>query len=167
MEHVKRCTGCYQDKPEEDFYWNDKAHSRRDTKCKACISKRNASRYAALSPEAKRQRQDYGRDFLRRPVQLRRQRNWRYRKMYQITLDQYEALLASQDGGCAICGSAEYLHIDHDHGCCPGKVSCGRCVRGILCAACNTGRGRVDDIAWLEARIAYIRRYLGRTSPVV
>jgi recombination endonuclease VII len=167
MENVKRCNGCSQDKPEEDFYWTDKTHARRAGPCKACISKRNAAWYAALSPEAKQRRQDYNRDYLQRPIQLRRQRNWRYRKTYQMTLVQYEAMLAAQGGGCAICRSTEYLHVDHDHGCCPGKTSCGRCIRGILCARCNTGRGQVDNIAWLEARIGYLRTYQRRTRPVV
>lgn len=37
-------------------------------------------------------------------------------------------------------------HIDHDHSCCPGRTSCGACVRGILCAGCNTMMGRVQRV---------------------
>lgn len=54
------------------------------------------------------------------------ERNWhrqrRYFVKYGVTMDQYEALLAEQGGGCAICGSPTsgsevrpHLAIDHDH----------------------------------------------------
>lgn len=86
------------------------------------------------------------------------------RNMYQITLEQYEALLAKQGGVCAICGSEDesgkMLAVDHDHACCPGTDrSCGKCVRGLLCSACNQGIGKFrDDIGRLESAIAYLKR---------
>jgi hypothetical protein len=70
---------------------------------------------------------------------------------YGITLEQYEKLLASQGGVCAICGAAEAdgrsLHVDHDHKCCAERRSCGRCVRGLLCSPCNTGIGMLGEDA--------------------
>lgn len=69
---------------------------------------------------------------------------------YGITIEQYEELLAKQKGGCAICGDIEChtgksLAVDHDHRCCPGNRSCGKCVRGILCNHCNNGLGKFKD----------------------
>lgn len=69
---------------------------------------------------------------------------------YGVTLARYDELLASQNGGCAICGAFESsdgssLAVDHDHACCPGSKSCGRCVRGLLCRACNQGLGNYED----------------------
>ncbi|TKT03428.1 endonuclease VII domain-containing protein [Streptomyces lasalocidi] len=78
------------------------------------------------------------------------------KRSYNITLDEYEALLARQGGKCAICPitADEYLEatgnnfsVDHDHSCCPDKAkSCGKCVRGLLCSACNftIGHARED-----------------------
>lgn len=43
-------------------------------------------------------------------------------------------------------GSGKHLgQIDHDHGCCPGGNSCGRCVRGILCNRCNTIAAAIEN----------------------
>jgi len=94
-------------------------------------------------------------------------RCWRSDKLksaYGITIDQYEAMLAEQAGGCSICGgsnaSGRNLYVDHDHACCPGGKSCGRCVRALLCDPCNRSIGLMrDDPARLEAAAAYLRRY--------
>lgn len=60
---------------------------------------------------------------------------------------------------CMICGRGRPLVIDHDHGCCPGNLSCGRCVRGMLCMHCNIGIGNLgDDPDRLEAAARYLRR---------
>jgi hypothetical protein len=50
-----------------------------------------------------------------------------------MTIEQYDAMLEAQGGGCFICGRPPRddisLHVDHDH-------STGG-VRGILCFCCN------------------------------
>lgn len=73
----------------------------------------------------------------------------RYAK-YGLQPEQFDRLVSQQGGGCGICGVSEAdsshpLVVDHDHGCCPGARSCGRCVRGILCRACNVGIGLLND----------------------
>lgn len=46
---------------------------------------------------------------------------------------------------CALCGDwSEKPHMDHDHGCCTGNYSCGKCLRGILCGSCN------QVLRWVE-----------------
>jgi hypothetical protein len=70
-------------------------------------------------------------------------------------------MLERQGGVCAICGlpckSGKRLSIDHDHSCCPGKGSCGKCVRGLLCMNCNNGLGHFkDDPELLGTAIAYL-----------
>jgi hypothetical protein len=60
-----------------------------------------------------------------------------------------------QQGLCAAChhpetgltslGRPRLLSVDHDHACCPGKKSCGKCIRGLLCRRCNVTLGWVED----------------------
>jgi hypothetical protein len=66
----------------------------------------------------------------------------RYReKTYGLTAEDHAALLEYQGGRCAICqvarGVVKALAVDHDHACCPGPISCGKCVRGLCCGQCN------------------------------
>jgi hypothetical protein len=86
---------------------------------------------------------------------------------YGITWDQYQERLTAQGGGCAICGgqcsSGRLLAVDHDHTCCPDPgTSCGRCVRGFLCMACNQGLGKFEDAPErLRAAAAYLENHRG------
>lgn len=60
---------------------------------------------------------------------------------YGVTDAQYNGMLAEQGNACAVCRvSFETVrpNIDHDHNCCKGSRSCGKCVRGILCPSCLT-----------------------------
>jgi len=87
---------------------------------------------------------------------------------YKLTREQWDALLEAQGGKCAICGRTDPLgigktngfHVDHDHACCPGKKSCGKCVRGLLCNHCNPMLGHADDDpAILRSAADYLDRW--------
>lgn len=83
-----------------------------------------------------------------------RHRNWTYNT-------DVEVMLAEQGGRCAICREAFGLSfaVDHDHACCPGKRSCGACVRGLLCVACNGSVGVLEHrpAGWLSSAADYLR----------
>lgn len=70
---------------------------------------------------------------------------------YGFTYDSWLARIESQGGKCAICDRPFDvtrpldIHVDHDHSCCPGTKTCGKCVRAILCRMCNIGLGRFED----------------------
>jgi ribosomal protein L34E len=76
-----------------------------------------------------------------------RKRNGRLKSEFGITQEDYDRILASQNGCCAICGAREnkvnhsrprkFLYVDHDHK--TGKV------RGILCHNCNFAIGYFKD----------------------
>lgn len=73
---------------------------------------------------------------------------WRKQRV-GITQEEFDALLASQNGICAGGCGRPATDLDHDHACCPGRRSCGKCVRGILCTTCNLldvlGRNSLTD----------------------
>lgn len=84
---------------------------------------------------------------------------WRLQYKYGITPDDYQAMLDSQNGGCAICGITQTqvwkegwnhpLEVDHDHD--TGKV------RGLLCSSCNVSLGRFKhDPALLRRAADYL-----------
>ena len=85
------------------------------------------------------------------------------RNKYGMTILDFELMFAAQGGGCAICNSTDPRGhnwcVDHDHTCCPGPVTCGSCVRGILCDPCNNGLGRFQDsVEVLRSAAAYLEQ---------
>jgi len=69
---------------------------------------------------------------------------------YGLTNKEYNEILKTQNNSCAICQTKPHINgrdlaIDHDRKCCPGRKSCGKCVRGILCSSCNTSLGGFRD----------------------
>jgi len=89
----------------------------------------------------------------RRTHTTRSDRNEYLIRRYGITSTEYEKILTSQGGTCAICGRnprTRRLAVDHDHR--TGKV------RGLLCWTCNKKViGNRNDPAIFDAAAAYLR----------
>jgi hypothetical protein len=68
-------------------------------------------------------------------------------------------MIDSTLGLCSICQRfMDIIHVDHDHSCCPGAMTCGNCVRGLLCPRCNFGIGYFkDDLELLESAVSYLK----------
>lgn len=64
-------------------------------------------------------------------------RDWRLRKRYGITSEQYDAMVLAQNGVCAICETEAALVVDHNH--------LNGAVRALLCQPCNVGMGFLGD----------------------
>lgn len=82
----------------------------------------------------------------------------RVTKVYGIS-EQEQAELWTFQGERCPCGRKPTRRpdTDHDHACCAGPTSCGQCVRGMCCRACNKdvlGRYNAEQ---LEALAAYLR----------
>lgn len=99
-------------------------------------------------PERERQRHLRWRE--KNPESYQRTIRRHKAKRYDLTLEEYDAIIAR---GCALCGTHEaQICIDHDHT--SGKV------RDALCKGCNTGLGLFgDDAARLRAAAAYIESH--------
>jgi hypothetical protein len=70
------------------------------------------------------------------------------------------------DLDCELCGrrlsrksNVARPCIDHDHTCCPGERSCGKCIRGVLCMQCNTNIGAYESLLFRIGRLA-VESYL-------
>lgn len=96
-------------------------------------------------------------------VKARRARASELRTMdtYGLTAERFEAMLEAQGGRCLICLKPfrKRPSVDHDHACCPGKVSCGKCVRGLLHNQCNKllGFWLRDDPNMADRAAKYLR----------
>lgn len=91
-----------------------------------------------MSDEAREREREYQRAYY--AADPDREREYHRTTVHGITRTQRNALYAAQDARCAGCREPfpdTQLEIDHDHSCCPGRWSCGRCIRGLLCRRCN------------------------------
>jgi hypothetical protein len=175
---VKRCVTCGVEKPLDQFSVN---HGRPRAECKPCRSARQRAYYAANrdsvqarekarywnNPEVR----EYQRVMSRRwyednkelanersrawyranPDRVKRSNRATHLRRYNLTADDFAALLACQRGVCALCETSDprgpgTWAIDHDHACCAAAGrSCGRCIRGLLCTACNWKLGVLEN----------------------
>ena len=98
-----------------------------------------------------------------RAAHTEQERERRYKRLYGITIADYEAMLEFQEGVCAICERPPRtlrLAVDHDHK--TGKV------RGLLCNTCNQTLHERVTVDWLYAAYQYldvppVHEALGRT----
>jgi hypothetical protein len=141
---MKRCTKCLENKPLEAFYMDSGSRDGLQSQCNECKS----SYYQSNREELLIRRKEYDESHkVERIAYLNMHR-------YGLTSTQHKELMTK---GCAVCGTKENLHIDHDHACCPGVKTCGKCVRGVLCRRHNTALGNVrDSVEELKALILYL-----------
>lgn len=142
------------------------------------LNEKKRQKYAELSPEDKRLQAERHARWIEENIEHVKnyQKEWYQRdedfrakqlieKRYNIAPGGYEAMLLAQGGHCALCPrtpeeNGKRLGVDHDHVCCPGRDSCGKCVRGLVCQRHNLGLGYFDDdIAALEDAITYLKHH--------
>jgi hypothetical protein len=154
---AKFCKLCGTTKPAGEFSRSTTSKDGLYPCCRRCNVGRAKAWELANREYARAQRREL---YQRNKGRLREaHRRNRLRNKFGITPEDYDRMLASQGGGCAICGTTVprgqgRFHVDHDH-------ATGR-VRGLLCNNHNVGLGAFDDsIANLQAAIEYLRRHGG------
>lgn len=171
---TKICRACGQDKSLDEFSSTLRVRTRVPSRltysldCKPCASKRSYAhqRGAGAAVQAAYRHSD---------AYKRAQKDGWLRATYNKSIGWYEAQFAKQGGVCGICGKPEHrkgrggevkaLAVDHNHRCCAGQVSCGKCVRGLVCEGCNHTLGFAQDSTEiLESAILYLKQFKGDSN---
>lgn len=130
-EPEKRCTACGQRKPLSEFSVKSNLPGGYNTRCRDCVNKVETFRRWGTT---------------------------------------YDALQEIYGAVCNICGREEVakdprtgrvmrLAIDHDHRCCDSQSGCVKCIRGLLCAACNYKLGVMEARPeWFHNAQSYLDR---------
>lgn len=126
---MKKCSKCKELKDPSKFFVDRRAKSGLSSQCKTCVSRTDTPR-------------------------KKKERYLKY--VYNLRLEEVEAMYDQQQGRCAICNvhkpsfnSLGGLVVDHCHT--TGKV------RSLLCTNCNTLLGRAEDkVEILSRAIAYL-----------
>jgi Recombination endonuclease VII len=74
-------------------------------------------------------------------------------KALGVDQEDYDRMLAEQDGHCALCPNepkTRRLHVDHDH-----KTGA---VRGLLCYRCNRALPTYVSAIWLQRAAFYVAK---------
>lgn len=160
---AKTCTKCLTDKASDEFHKNARARDGLHSWCKPCMAAYHRVHQQKPAVRARRNETGLALYHAQTPEGKRAWNNNESRHLkakYRMSLDDYEAMLAAQNGRCAICAAEpgeKRLAVDHDHKCCPVRSNtCGKCVRGLLCTTCNIRLGFYENEQWADAA----RRYL-------
>src|SRR5260221_5354447 len=148
---TKVCSKCVTPKPLSDFVKNKDARDGLRAWCRKCCSE-YAKTYARNLPP-KRQHLSPEEYRAKIPLWARKTDLKRY---YNLTLEQYQAMVEAQGGVCAICGKPETwenqygqcnLSVEHDH-------VTGR-VRALVCNRCNSLVSLLENHPHVPAAPAY------------
>ena len=119
----KFCRGCSTTLPIGLFNLRSGRKNGRASRCKQCVSRTNKE-YSTKNAG--------------------RSRRANLKSKYQMTEEQYFAILSAQDGHCGLCkntvsgrGDSSWLVVDHDH--------ITGVVRGLLCHNCNVAVGMIES----------------------
>ena len=169
----KRCVRCGILKPLSEFNIHNRERGYYRNLCKECQNEwareYNKTEQAQLTREEwNKKNQDKieaYRDFYKNdPVQKAKRKKYHRKKRlmenFGITVEEYDNMLASQGGKCAICGTdkpysngrIKNFLVDHCH-------ETGQ-IRGLLCHNCNVGLGNFkDDSRILFKALTYLELF--------
>lgn len=135
---IKHCGNCKTDKDMNEFYNSYSSYDGLSSHCKVC-SKARVKLWGKNNPDKRRHNA--------------------LKKLYGITLDQYNEMLVKQDFKCSICkrhkdmvANKTHLSVDHNHN--------TNEIRGLLCSPCNQAIGLLQEsIEACENAAKYLYAY--------
>mgnify|MGYP000872898381 FL=1 len=149
----KFCPGCDTRKSLDEFGKRKHARDGYAPRCRPCT---NVQRREHRASNLERAREVDAASYQRSKD---KRRSYNLMKLYGISIEQYEHMLAQQDGCCYICrkppsgkANGSKLAVDHDHE--------TDQIRGLLCDHCNKGLGQFrDDPELLRLAAAYVESF--------
>lgn len=165
----KLCARCGETKQVEEFPERKGRKDGRHPYCRPCEQQyhreyRKKNREALNKKRAAYHRRRYAEnpEYYRNriksddPAVKKRREEYMRRFRYGLEPEDFNRMVAEQNGLCAICGGPpgkKGLVVDHCH-------TTGE-VRALLCMQCNIGLGSFkDDLEVMATAIAYLRRFL-------
>lgn len=160
-ELKKTCCHCKIEKPLSEFSKDKHQNDGYTYSCKVCRNKRyndwareNKDKVRERNAKKAQNRQAYYQS--ERGVESSRRAH--LKRMYNMTTEEYNVILESQNGVCDICkepesyGRASFLSVDHCHN--------NETIRGLLCNNCNRAIGLLkDNIEVLENAVKYLKKH--------
>lgn len=149
----KTCNNCKLNKAYNEFSKRGKNSNLLQSSCKICIAakvrKNYKDYYSVRVKELYKQNPRKGDDA-------------RYKRLYGISLSQYNEMLVRQNNVCAVClkpetcthknGTIKQLSVDHCH-----KTNK---IRGLLCDGCNRAEGYLRSDPEVIRRLAdYVEKH--------
>lgn len=173
-ELSRLCTRCREELPRSAFGIH---RSRRDglrSECLICDRARTVA-YRAAHPGKGAQYRQASRERISARYQDNRAviRARKRDSQYGFPPGGWLALLERQEHRCYLCTESLAADLskaatDHDRSCCPGRRSCGKCVRGICHQICNSIAGYArDDPDRLETIARNLRNALAARLGVI
>lgn len=158
---MKTCTMCKSSKPLTDFYKDSRRKDGRGIYCKSCWKIKYQTEPEHLAARSAAVKRRYAK-ISETPEYKEKRRYQQLQYLYKMSREQCIEMLNAQNNRCLICetefNDAIFPVLDHDHKCCPGNKSCGKCWRGFLCTLCNKGIGCLQDSPTIiEKALNYVR----------
>jgi hypothetical protein len=157
VDGMKHCSACGTPHPVEEFHRDSSTATGLTSACRRARAKYGSG---ARDPEKRRRVEAAYRERNRDAIRERGRKRWRTDQLpalYGITVEQYDEMIARQQGKCAICSyepapGERRLSVDHDHG--------TGAVRALLCGRCNVALGMLrEDPDLIRAAAEYLEAH--------